>query len=114
MNVDDLGFGYPTFPQFQAMLRDYEADLVRQYQQAEREADVARDMYNASLALTPKQIAALAWQAGGQYVPLIKPCNPPDVTVCVPPRDYAFNDRRRESLVREQQALANGYRTTPS
>lgn len=119
IKVDDLGFGFPTFPQFQSMLRDYEADLAR-YKELEREADVARDayfaataaalkradvargMYLSGLALTQEQIASLANQAGGQFVP--------DATN----RGYKFSDRRRESLAQEQRAIADKHRATPS
>lgn len=124
IKVDDLGFGFPTFPQFQSMLRDYEADLAR-YKELEREADVARDayfaataaaeelaalkradvardMYLSGLALTQEQIASLANQAGGQFVP--------DATN----RGYKFSDRRRESLAQEQRKIADNHRGTPS
>lgn len=63
--VDSLGDDYPTFTQFQQALRVYEADLLKQYREAEAEERRTHAEYLASQQALYDVIAGSAKRVAG-------------------------------------------------
>lgn len=68
ISVNDLGFGFPTFEQFQVMLRDYERDIAKhalpneeQVRAIHAEAEeIKRSAYEKSLLMNGYALALFA------------------------------------------------------
>lgn len=88
--VDDLGFGYPTFPQFQSMLREYEALIIQ-----EREVEAFQEQ-----CIARRDAANEMSNCGHRHSDIA------DVVKC----GYRFIDRRSESALELQKQQAEFFR----